>query len=247
PVVQPRRTRRGPGRRRRLLVGRGAAGTAAAAAGVGWSVWGPADTETTGSHRPATSSLISPALGTGRTDRTLVVLELGGGNDGLSTVVPYADPAYPKLRPTLGITHPITLHASIGLHPKLVTIADRFRRGQVAIVEGVGYPNPDLSHFASLATWWTGAPGASGPGWLGRYLDGTVGFGDPLAAVGIGPVPSPALAGTHSFATSITDASGLQPALPPWADTVDDVVAAWARFAPASPDPADLLGQVEQA
>src|SRR5262249_50271511 len=62
-----------------------------------------------------------------------------------------------------------------------------------------------------------------------------------------GPVPSPALLGTHSFATSITDATGLQPALPPWADTVDDVVAAWSRFAPATPDPADLLGQVEQA
>jgi uncharacterized protein (DUF1501 family) len=55
------------------------------------------------------------------------------------------------------------------------------------------------------------------------------------------------LLGTHSFAMSITDASGLQPALPAWADTVDDVVAAWARFAPASPDPTDLLGQVEQA
>src|SRR5262249_2126170 len=147
----------------------------------------------------------------------------------LSTVVPYADPAYPKLRPTLGITDPITLDASIGLHPKLVTIADRFRRGQVAIVEGVGYPNPDLSHFASLATWWTGAPGASGPGWLGRYLDGTVGFGDPLAAVGIGPVPSPALAGDASFATTIADTSGLQPALGPVDGTADDLFTAWGK------------------
>ena len=55
-------------------------------------------------------------------------------------------------------------------------------------------------------------------GWLGRYLDGTVGFDDPLAAVGIGPVPSPALLGSQSFATSITDTTGLQPAVPAWAD-----------------------------
>src|SRR5262249_14115833 len=149
----------------------------------------------------------APKLGVGRTDRTLVVVELAGGNDGLSMVVPYADPAYAALRPTLKITNPIALDSTIGLHPKLMTVADRYHKGQVAIVEGVGYPNPDLSHFASLATWWAGAPGGSGAGWLGRYLDGTVGFGDPLAAVGVGPVPSPALAGEASFATTIADVS----------------------------------------
>ncbi len=117
-------------------------------------------------------------------------------------------------------TDAIALDGSIGLNPKLAKLAARFRAGQVAIVEGVGYPDPNLSHFASLAYWWSGTPGESGNvGWLGRYLDGTVGFDDPLAAVGIGPVPSPALLGTSSFATSITDTTGLQPALPGWADS----------------------------
>ncbi len=177
-----------------------------------------------------------------------MVLELGGGNDGLSTVVPIADATYHALRPTLGVTNAIPLDATAGLHPNLAKLAARYAAGHVAIVEGVGYPGPNLSHFASLAYWWAGTPEASGAaGWLGRYLDGTVGFDDPLAAVGIGPIPSPALLGTHSFATSITDTSGLQPSLPAWADTPDDLIAAWSRFAPASPDPSSLLGQVQQA
>ena len=176
------------------------------------------------------------------------MVELGGGNDGLSTLVPTADPAYAGLRPTLGVTDAIALDASVGLHPNLARLAARFQAGQVAIVEGVGYPEPNLSHFASLAYWWGGAPGESGTvGWLGRYLDGTVGIDDPLAAVGIGPVPSPALLGTRSFATSITDTTGLQPSVPAWADTPDDLIKAWSKFAPASPDPATLLGQVQQA
>ena len=60
-------------------------------------------------------------------------------------------------------------------------------------------------------------------------------------------MPSPALLGTQSFATSITDTTGLQPSVPAWADTPDDLIKAWSKFAPASPDPATLLGQVQQA
>ncbi len=115
-------------------------------------------------------------------------------------------------------------------------------------MEGVGYPDPNLSHFASLGYWWSGAPGQSGgTGWLGRYLDGTVGADDPLAGVSIGPVPSPALLGTQSFATAIADVSGLQPNLPAWAGDVDDLVARWGGFAPASPDPRTLMGEVQRA
>ena len=230
--------------RRQFLVGLGVAGSAAAAAGYGWSVWGPDDGATT--RRAVVGRVAPPTLG-GRADRTLVVLELGGGNDGLSTIVPYADPAYAKLRPTLGVKDPIVLDGSIGLHPKLVTVADRFKKGQVAIVEGVGYPNPDLSHFASLATLWAGAPGQSGAGWLGRYLDGTVGFDDPLAAVGIAPVPSPALAGDASFATTIADTTGLQPALAPRTGTATDLFGAWGKLVPAHPGDASLLGEVQRA
>src|SRR5438067_12043043 len=176
--------------RRRFLTGLGAAGTAAVAAGYGLSVWRDgASSETT----PSAASSV-PKLGAGHADRTLVVVELAGGNDGLNTVVPVADPAYRSLRPTLGVTDAIALDDSIGLHPNLAKLAARYHEGHVAIVEGVGYPEPNLSHFASLAYWWSGTPGHSGSnGWLGRYLDATVGDADPLAAVGIGPVPSPAL------------------------------------------------------
>ena len=230
--------------RRRFLTGLGVASTAAVAAGYGLSVW--AD----GGSSPSTSvaSTTIPKLG-GRSDRTLVVVELAGGNDGLNTVVPIADPAYRALRPTLGVTDAIAIgDGSLGLHPKLPKLAARFQAGQVAIVEGVGYEDPNLSHFASLAFWWSATRSDStDTGWLGRYLDATVGDHDPLAAVGIGPVPSPALLGTRSFATTITDATGLQPTLPSWVDAPDDLVAAWSRFAPASPDPATVLGEIQRA
>jgi uncharacterized protein (DUF1501 family) len=229
--------------RRRFVTGLGVAAGAAVATGYALSVWADGESGSMRTaHQPA-----APRLA-GRDDRTLVVVELGGGNDGLSMVVPLADPAYARLRPTLGVTAPIALDASVGLHPNLAKLADRYRGGQVAIVEGVGYPDPNLSHFASLAYWWSGTPGESGgAGWLGRYLDATVGYDDPLAGVAIGPVPPPALLGAQSFATSITDSTGLQPSVPAWAESADDLVRAWSRFAPASPDPATVLGQVQHA
>jgi uncharacterized protein (DUF1501 family) len=158
------------------------------------------------------------------------------------------DPAYLSLRPTLGVRNAIPLDDTVGLAPELAKLATRYHDGHVAVVEGVGYPDPDLSHFASLAYWWSGTPGVSGTqGWLGRYLDATVGFDDPLAAVGVGPVPSPALLGARSFATTIADDTGLQPQLPSWVDGPDDLVAAWSRFAPAKVDAGTVMGGIQRA
>jgi uncharacterized protein (DUF1501 family) len=179
--------------------------------------------------------------------RTLVVVELAGGNDGLNTVVPHADPAYHALRPTLGVAQPIDLDGQIGLHPNLAKLAARYKAGQVAIVEGVGYTPPNLSHFQSLAVWWNAERSGATGGWLGSYLDATVGYDDPLAAVAVGSQPAPALVGQRSFATTIADASGLQPRLPVWAGAPDSVVHAWGRFAPARVDSRQLVGQVERA
>ena len=179
---------------------------------------------------------------------TVVFVELAGGNDGIGTVIPYADPNYRRLRPTLAIDNPIDLDGAVGFHPSLARLADRFRAGQVAIVEGIGYPKNDLSHFASLANWWSGTPGhASATGWLGRYLDRTVGFSDPLAGVVIGPGPSPALLGERSFATSISDAGGLQPDAPAWITSPATLAETWAKFAPRRADRSSLLGQVQAA
>ena len=228
----------GPVSRRRFLAGVGAV-TSVVVGGHALDLWSPA---------PAAASSAKPTLGDGIAGRTLVVVELGGGNDGLNTVVPHADPAYRTLRPTLGVTDAIDLDGQIGLDPRLAKLAARYAAGQVAIVEGVGYPDPDLSHFASMAVWWSADPDRrGGSGWLGRYLDGTVGFDDPLAGIVIGTGPSPALLGDASFATSIGDARGLQPALPAWIDRPDDLVTAWSRFAPATSGSGTLTDDVERA
>jgi uncharacterized protein (DUF1501 family) len=221
--------------------------------GYGLSVWemaGPA-----GAATPRADDLdLSPESA----DHTLVVIEMGGGNDSLNTIVPINDGRYHDLRPTLAITDPIDLDGEIGLHPSLPMLAERYRNGHVAVVDGLGYDDADLSHFGSFAIWWTakggagggGSPGGgSGSGWLGAYLDATVGFDDPLAAIGIGPGPSPALAGRSSFATTITDASGLQPRLPAWlgANDVDSLIGAWSDFTPARLDASTLIGQVQRS
>lgn len=194
----------------------------------------------------AATTTISPMEAGAPTNRTLVVLELGGGNDGLSMVIPHSDGTYHDLRRSTAIDSPIYLDGSIGLHPNLAGIADRYRAGDVAIVEGVGYPDSDLSHFVSMAAWWTAAPGfGRETGWLGRYLDRTVGYDHPLAGITIGPGPSQAMAGAASFAVAIEDATGLQPVLPDWMDDPDELIGAWAGMVPAQPAPG-LLGAIHR-
>ena len=107
-------------------------------------------------------------------DRVLVVLELSGGNDGLNTVVPYGDGDYRKYRPKIHVPAN-TLHkidAHIGLHPALGGLARLLEKRQLAIVQSVGYPNPNRSHFRSMSIWQTARSSPSGdtPGWLSRYL-----------------------------------------------------------------------------
>lgn len=108
-------------------------------------------------------------------DRVLVVLQLTGGNDGLNTVVPHGQDAYYRLRPTLahapGAVHRLDEH--VGLHPALPHLAELYREGSMAIVHGVGHPNPDRSHFRSLEIWHTAEPFAPAGrvGWLGNMAD----------------------------------------------------------------------------
>jgi uncharacterized protein (DUF1501 family) len=108
-------------------------------------------------------------------DRVLVVVYFQGGNDGLNTVVPFGMPAYYKYRPTLAVTQNdvLRINDTVGLNPQLKLFKDMYDKGQVAIVQGVGYPNPDYSHFRSTEIWETAAPDKyTATGWLGRYLDG---------------------------------------------------------------------------
>jgi uncharacterized protein (DUF1501 family) len=116
-----------------------------------------------GSAKPATA-----------TDTILVVVRLGGGNDGLNTVVPIADPAYAAARPRIGLTPEQTLAVDpkTGLHPNLAHLHDYLGQGKLAIVQSVGYPRPDLSHFRSTDVWESGvAEQIELSGWLGRALD----------------------------------------------------------------------------
>jgi len=108
-------------------------------------------------------------------ERILVVVQLDGGNDGLNTVVPYRDPDYRKYRPRL--CQPADkLHKvddRIGLHPSLSGLAKLLEARQLAVVQSVGYPNPNRSHFESMAIWQSAQlkPGVDTPGWLARCLD----------------------------------------------------------------------------
>lgn len=110
-----------------------------------------------------------------RNDRALVVIELTGGNDGLNTVIPFEDDHYHRLRPTLRLAKEqvIRLTDQVGLHPAMAPAGELFKEGKLAIVQGVGYPQPDRSHFRSMEIWHTASTAARAPttGWLGRMLD----------------------------------------------------------------------------
>ena len=107
-------------------------------------------------------------------ERILVVLELSGGNDGLNTVVPYANDEYYRARPTIALPEQDVLKVSdeFGFHSNLLGFERLFKDGYMAVVHGCSYPNPNRSHFESMKFWHTGVPnGAESQGWLGRFAD----------------------------------------------------------------------------
>ncbi len=115
-----------------------------------------------------------PNLPGGADDRVLLVINLQGGNDGLNTVVPHGMPEYYSYRPSLGVApnDVLRIDERVGLNPALAALKAMYDTGQVAIVQGAGYPNPDHSHFRSTEIWQTAVPDKyATTGWLGRYLD----------------------------------------------------------------------------
>lgn len=110
----------------------------------------------------------------GGSDRVLVLLNLQGGNDGLNCVVPHGDEAYYRMRPTLAIARNdvLAIDQQLGFNPRMQSMKALYDRGMVAVVQGVGYPDPDHSHFRSTEIWQTAVPDRyEHTGWLGRYLD----------------------------------------------------------------------------
>lgn len=140
--------------------------------------------------------------------KVLVVIQLAGGNDGIDTVIPFADPRLQGLRPTLKQTESqlaFRLNDQLGLHSALAPLKDLWTGGKLAVVENVGYPNPSLSHFQSMDIWET-MDLEGREGWLGKYLSGLVDKdGHPLSGVDIGTSMSPALRALSSPVATFSD------------------------------------------
>jgi uncharacterized protein (DUF1501 family) len=163
----------------------------------------------------------APAAGKpGAKETILVVIQLTGGNDGLNTVIPFKDEQYAKLRPTLRIptAQVKKLNDEVGLHPSMAGLAELFQDQALCVVQGVGYPNPNQSHFRSMDIWQAGSLADTlSEGWIGRALKGlpsTPAFhlsgnneSAPLAVTGA-PVRVPSLTSLDDFQLRMAAASG---------------------------------------
>jgi uncharacterized protein (DUF1501 family) len=142
----------------------------------------------------------------GASDGVLVVVLMAGGNDGLNTIIPVDDGIYRDKRGALAVAEDRALRVApgVGLHPNLVKLQARYRAGQVALLQGVGDLDPDMSHFTAMARWMRGhqSPAEVATGWLGRWLDGHAGADD-LSAVVLGESEPLACIGARRRATAL--------------------------------------------
>ena len=143
-------------------------------------------------------------------NKVLVILQLSGGNDGLNTVIPVRNDIYYKVRPRLGIekSKALLLNDEVGLHPSLTSLRDLYNDGSVGILNNVGYPNPDRSHFRSMDIWHTASKSDEyiNTGWVGRYLDAQcAGCDKPTQALEIDDTLSLALKGENVKGLAMRD------------------------------------------
>lgn len=146
--------------------------------------------------------------------KILVVVQLSGGNDGLNTVIPYRNDLYYKLRPELGIKRPDALEMTdeLGLHPALKGLKSLYDDGSLGVLNSVGYPNPDRSHFRSMDIWQTasGSDQLLTTGWIGRYLDAQCdGCGHTTQAIEVDDTLSLTLKGANKSGLAVSDAGRL--------------------------------------
>lgn len=136
-------------------------------------------------------------------DTVLVVCQFSGGNDGLNTVVPYATKAYYEARPTLGVpdSKVLKLDEHVGFNPVMQDLHDLYKEGKVAVIQSVGYPNPNRSHFKSMDIWQSASPeNKLRYGWIGRHFDAMLAGGplNPVVALGLSTEKPLALQGQKS-------------------------------------------------
>ncbi len=155
---------------------------------LSWTV--PAFLANTFSALHAEAADSATQVTTGKDGRILVVLQMAGGNDGLNTVVPFANDHYQKARPRIGLKakEVLRINDELGWHPGLAGFQELYQAGHLGIVQGVGYPNPNRSHFRSTEIWQTASDAErfENTGWLGRYFDNACNGCDPAVAVAIG-------------------------------------------------------------
>lgn len=132
----------------------------------------------------------STQIVTGKDNTILVVLQMAGGNDGLNTVVPYSSDFYHKARPKIGLSAQdiLKLNEDIGFHNSMTGFKNLYDAGHLAVVQGVGYPNPNRSHFRSTEIWQTASDSDKTEkyGWVGRYFDSCCAGADPTVGVVVG-------------------------------------------------------------
>jgi len=169
-------------------------------------------------NNPHDLPLTQTAMGQG--EQILVVIQLSGGNDGLATVAPLDNDDYRRARPQIALTQNLLSlgqGSGVALHPDLVSFKDLFDQGQLAVIQGVGYPNPNRSHFRSMEIWQTADPlNPPKDGWLGRYFDAQCSgidpksAPDPKAAINIGAISPLALQGEKFAAVSFQNPQAYQ-------------------------------------
>jgi|ERR1051326_2732025 uncharacterized protein (DUF1501 family) len=172
---------------------------------LSWTV--PAFLANTFAAMQAEAADSATQVATGRDSNILVILQMAGGNDGLNTVVPYSNDHYHRARPKIGLSENRVLKVSddIGLHESLTGFKDLYDAGHLSVIQGVGYPNPNRSHFRSTEIWQTAADSdkIESSGWLGRYFDNTCSGCDPTIAVNIGRQMPQAFQAKHPVGVSL--------------------------------------------
>lgn len=144
------------------------------------------------------------------TGKKLVIIQWSGGNDGLNTVIPYRNDIYYRERPIIGIRRldALALTDEFGVHPELKTLKSLYDNGDLGVIQSVGYPNPNRSHFRSLEIWQTASSGKHylDSGWIGRMMDQQCkGCAHPYDAIEFGNELNPALKGEKQSGLAMTD------------------------------------------
>jgi uncharacterized protein (DUF1501 family) len=150
----------------------------------------PAFLANTFSALQASAADSATQIATGKDASILVILQMAGGNDGLNTVVPYSNDYYQRARPNLGLQSKdiLKINDDIGLHSSLSGFKDLYDAGCLSVIQGIGYPNPNRSHFRSTEIWQTASDSEKFEkyGWVGRYFDNACKGCDPTVGVSIG-------------------------------------------------------------